>query len=119
MCFSLLCLVTPPPSPILWPRNKIITLINNVTSHTITCMTVGAIIYRWHKHPHRGIPDNINVAGRLTNRLQLINLQPHYAGSYQCQVKNSSGISHSHFSTLIIKGLFTILQCNSYMCSVC
>ena len=78
-------------------------------------MILGATIYRyrWHKHPDHSIPDNINLAGRLRNRLQLINLQPHYAGSYQCQIKNGSGTSYSNFSTLIIKGLFTSYTLNN------
>ena len=100
--------VTPPLRPKIWPTNRTITLMNDITNYTILCMTVGArvYIYRWRKHPHRSIPKNLNFSGRLTNVLKLFNLQPHHAGNYQCRVKNGSGVSYSNISTLIIKGLF-------------
>ena len=100
------CLVTPPPPPVIYPINKMVILLNDVTPCKLTCTTVGATRYKWQKYPSRGIPKSISRLGRFSNMLILTNLQPHYAGWYRCQAKNDSGISYSNFTNLTIKGLF-------------
>ena len=73
---------------------------------TLTCVADGATFYKWQKHSYRGIPRNITYYGRLSNTLTLVNLQPHYGGSYRCRASNASGSCFSDFVTVDIEGLF-------------
>ena len=108
------CPVIPPPQPAIHPINETVILLNDVTSYTLTCVADGATSYKWEKYPYGYVPLDIITTRRKFNELTLVNLQPHYEGTYRCLAINGSGSSYSNFTAVNIKGLFSIIYVNTY-----
>ena len=101
-------IVTPPSQPTVYPIDETVIQLSNKTNYAMSCLSIGATSYVWEKHPYGNIPLNINATGKKSKILTLINLQPHYEGSYRCLARNGSGNSYSNFTAVTIKGLFII-----------
>ena len=106
--------VIPPPQPAIHPINETVISLNDVTSYTLTCVADGATSYKWEKYPYGYVPLNISTTRRKFNELTLVNILPHYEGSYRCLAINGSGSSYSSFTTVTIEGLFSIIYVNTY-----
>ena len=100
-----------PPYITQHPTNKAISLYNNTTNLSISCVAEGATSFMWQLQYHYDIPSYIATtiyvnSGTIVNTsvLVFVNLQPNYTGNYQCLAKNDSGTSHSPFATVTIDG---------------
>ena len=88
-----------PPVMTKHPINLNINLVNNNTNVSLTCKADGASSYIWQKK-NGVIPSD--STGVKTNILNLVNLQPQYAGNYQCVAINGTGSIKSHYAMVTV-----------------
>ena len=99
VCFAYLAL---PPQICLHPSSLNVTIQDNSTNVTFSCIANGALLYFWVK-------ENNNISstaeGINTNTLILYNILPSDNGSYQCVAVNEYGRSFSNYATLTVAGI--------------
>ena len=101
-----ICFYTAPPQITINPFDKTVSINNESTSVTFTCMANGSLSYYWQK-------DNVNITSNAeeirNDILMLHNIQPSSNGHYRCVAVNDHGRTYSKSAMLIVKG--TINKC--------
>ena len=83
------------------PESQTIELSINSYNFSLYCEAEGVLSYYWIRL-YAGMPANSIGVG--TNNLTLLNVQPGYAGLYQCAARNASGTNYSTPANIIIDG---------------
>ena len=85
------------------PESQTIELSINNYNFSLYCEAEGALSYYWRIQLYL-VSMPLNIIGVNTTNLTLINVQPGYAGRYQCVASNASGSSNSTPANIVIHG---------------
>ena len=90
-----------PPQIYVHPLNKTVSINNDSTSITFTCMANGPRSYSWQRDTG-SIPSS--AMGINSNHLMLFNILPPDSGNYRCLATNKHGTTYSKYAMLTVKG---------------